>query len=111
MSSNVDEEEGLALLEDGSLEIMNAQVEDSTTYSCRAYNTMGSATRTYMLLVQGTIIYRIIYYLIRNVFAIDAFNKPCNPSNLIQTRTLSDNLGIFCLWARILNSMIFNFAF
>ena len=29
----------------------------------------------------------LIYYIIRNVFAIHAFNKPCNPSNLIQMQT------------------------
>ena len=40
-------------LDDGSLQIEDIKEDDSTTYTCRAFNSVGSATRTYTLQVQG----------------------------------------------------------
>jgi len=36
------------------LTIIDVRRSDASTYSCRAYNTVGAATRTYTLVVQGS---------------------------------------------------------
>ncbi len=54
IEEHMDEDSRLQIREDGSLQIRNVNPEDATTYSCRAYNGIGSATKTYTLFVQGT---------------------------------------------------------
>ena len=50
-----DVERRLRVNEDSDeLTIIDVRRSDASTYSCRAYNTVGAATRTYTLVVQGS---------------------------------------------------------
>ncbi len=51
---DIDEDERIIQLEDGTLQIDQLTQEDATTYTCRAYNGVGDGdTREYSLRVQG----------------------------------------------------------
>ena len=47
---------------DGTLSIEDLQRTDAAQYSCRAYNTLGSAVRTYNLTIHGNILKSVIWY-------------------------------------------------
>jgi len=50
-----DSERRLSVSEHGDeLTIVGVRRSDASTYSCRAFNTVGAATRTYTLVVQGS---------------------------------------------------------
>ena len=50
---NIREEPRLTYHQDGSLEISDIREEDDSQYSCRAYNSVGSDTRTYTVIVHS----------------------------------------------------------
>jgi len=63
-----DVESRLRVNEDSDeLTIIDVRRSDASTYSCRAYNTVGAATRTYTLVVQGSNTY--VLYVRKSVHA------------------------------------------
>ena len=49
-------------LADGSLEFREVRPQDAGLYTCRVYNTVGAATQTFTLEVQGMLHAHYYYY-------------------------------------------------
>ena len=75
-TDNDDEFERRLRVNDDSneLTIIDVRRSDASTYSCRAYNTVGAATRTYTLVVQGSNI-RVMCYVKRRLPVLS--NRRC----------------------------------